>query len=79
MRVKARSGVQVRPHMLRHAWAHYSLEGGMREHDIMKLAGWTNSAMLKRYGAALAQERAIAAGRSHQVGSLLQRKPGGMS
>jgi site-specific recombinase XerD len=75
-RIKRRSGVQVRPHMLRHSWAHYSLESGMREHDVMNLAGWTSSAMLKRYGAALAQERAIAAGRAHQVGNALKARGG---
>jgi integrase len=81
-RIKKRSGVQVRPHMLRHAWAHYSLDGGMREHDIMKLAGWSSSEMLKLYGAALAQERAIAAGRALQVGNIIRagrgaQAPGG--
>jgi integrase len=71
-RIQRRSGVRIRPHMLRHAWAHYNLESGMREHDIMELAGWSSSAMLKRYGAALAQERAIAAGRRVQVGRILK-------
>ena len=73
-RIRDRSGVQVRPHMLRHAWAHYSLDAGMREHDIMQLAGWSSSAMLKRYGAALAQERAIAAARSIQVGNAFKKR-----
>jgi hypothetical protein len=40
----------------------------MREHDVMQLAGWSSLKMLDRYGAAQAQERAIAAGRAIQVG-----------
>jgi integrase len=79
-RIRDKSGVQVRPHMLRHAWAHHSLAAGMRDSDLMKLAGWTSATMLTRYGAALAQERAIAAGRQVQVGHVIKaRRAGGQS
>ena len=71
-RIKERSGVQVRPHMLRHAWAHINLASGMEGHDLMQLAGWSSATMLTRYGAELAQERAIAAGRSIDVGSIIK-------
>jgi integrase len=71
-RIRDASGVQVRPHMLRHSWAHYNLANGMNEHDIANLAGWSSIRMLERYGAALAQERAIAAGRANPVGNMLK-------
>ena len=38
----------------------------------MQLAGWSDANMLRRYGAVLAQERAIAAGRGIQVGRVLR-------
>jgi site-specific recombinase XerD len=71
--VGARAGVPgLRPHLLRHAWTHFSLSNGMQEHDIMQLAGWTSTQQLGRYGAALARERALAAGRRHQVGKIIK-------
>lgn len=57
----------LHPHALRHAWAHYMLSDGAQEHDLMKLAGWTSTAQLSRYGAAMSEQRAIAAGHRHQV------------
>jgi integrase len=71
-RIKDKSGVQIRPHMFRHTWAHLSLDAGMRDSDIMHLAGWSSATMLTRYGKALAAERAIAAGRQIQVGHVLK-------
>ena len=38
----------------------------------MQLAGWSMPSMLRRYGAVLAQERAIAAGRAVQVGKVMR-------
>jgi integrase/recombinase XerC len=73
-RIKSRSGVTVRPHMFRHSWAHYSLASGIGERNLMELAGWSSSDMLGRYGAALAQERALAAGRAVQVGKALKAR-----
>ncbi len=57
----------LRPHLFRHCWTHFMLADGVQEHDIMRLAGWSNTVQLARYGAALAEQRAIAAGLSHQV------------
>jgi integrase len=71
-RVSRRSGVRVRPHMLRHTWAHANLLGGLGESSLMQLAGWSDASMLRRYGAVLAQERAIVAGRGVQVGQLMR-------
>jgi integrase/recombinase XerC len=71
-RISRRSGVQVRPHMFRHTWAHANLAAGLPESSLCQLAGWSDMSMLRRYGAALAQERAIAAGRQVQVGQFMK-------
>jgi integrase len=63
-----RAGIpDVAPHQLRHSWAHYSLEAGIQEHDLMHLGGWTTTKQLGRYGKAKARERAIAAGKKFAV------------
>lgn len=51
----------LHPHALRHAWAHRMLSSGVGEGDVMVLGGWSNRAMLSRYGAYAASERAFAA------------------
>ena len=51
----------LHPHALRHAWAHRMLGSGVGEGDVMVLGGWSNRAMLSRYGAYAASERAFAA------------------
>jgi site-specific recombinase XerD len=67
MAVKRRAraaGLQgVHPHMLRHTWAHHFRAAGGSEGDLMHLGGWTSRAMLDRYGASTAAERAAEAGR----------------
>ena len=73
-RISRRSGVKVRPHMLRHTWAHANLAAGLGESSLMQLAGWSDANMLRRYGAVLAQERAIAAGRAVQVGKVMRAR-----
>ncbi len=57
----------LRPHIMRHAWAHSNLADGVAEHDLMTLAGWTTTAQISRYGAALATERALAAGKARSA------------
>jgi site-specific recombinase XerD len=63
-----RAGIRdLAPHQLRHSWAHYSLEAGIQEHNLMHLGGRTTTKQLGRYGKAKARERAIAAGQRFAV------------
>jgi site-specific recombinase XerD len=47
-------------HLLRHRFAHQFLARGGQEGDLAKLGGWKDASVMRRYGAALAVDRALA-------------------
>lgn len=51
----------IHSHLFRHAFAHRWMAGGGQETDLMVLAGWRSRAMVARYGASAAVERAQSA------------------
>jgi site-specific recombinase XerD len=59
----------IHPHQFRHTFAHMSLAEGMQEGDVQRLAGWSSRAMLSRYGASAATERALAAQKKTGLGN----------
>jgi integrase len=69
-----KAGVQLRAHLCRHTWTDAMKRSDLRDGDIMTLAGWSSTTMLQRYGKAMAEERALAAARQIDVGSILRGK-----
>lgn len=51
----------VHPHALRHSWAHRLKLAGMSDENVRELGGWESNDVMRRYGAALAADRALAA------------------
>jgi integrase/recombinase XerC len=59
-------------HQLRHTWASTMLSvEGLHAGDVARPGGWSSTDMLRKYGAAAADERAQAAYRSHAPGDRL--------
>lgn len=67
----ARAGVEgFHAHRLRHTFAHRWLKLGGQERGLMTVAGWSSPQMLARYGASLAEERAVDEARRLGLGEL---------
>lgn len=60
----------IHPHQIRHSWADAQKRLGLDRGDLKRQGGWKSDAMVDRYGAAAADERAQAA---HRKRSFMDR------
>jgi site-specific recombinase XerD len=58
----------INPHRARHTATHALLAAGANESDVEQLMGWSTPDMVRRYGRAMAAERAIAAAHALKIG-----------
>jgi site-specific recombinase XerD len=71
-RLGTRAGIAgLHAHVFRHTWASQFRAAGGSEGDLMVLGGWRNRAMLDRYGAAAATDRAAESYRRLSLGDRL--------
>lgn len=64
-------GINLHPHQFRHSYASHWLEAGGGEIDLINHCGWSNTQMLRRYGAAAGEHRAKTAHAKFSVRSQL--------